>query len=193
MDVSPNQLFFHFFIDDEGTVWLSSTEKGVYHVYFPKKQFRTLVLPVTNKVAGKDDAGVRACFQSRNGDIWVGNRMKDVFRFDSKGYLVQTYPAYEELFGAVYHVMEDDKGNLWFATKGDGLVKLTPDVKAKYGYRFQRFKHNPSDNTSLSGDKIYYTYQDSHKRIWVCTLDGGLNLLHEQGGSITFFMIGTDS
>ena len=47
MDVSPNQLFFHFFIDDEGTVWLSSTEKGVYHVYFPKKQFRTLVLPVT--------------------------------------------------------------------------------------------------------------------------------------------------
>ncbi len=187
MDVSPNQLFFHFFIDDEGTVWLSSTEKGVYHVYFPKKQFRTLVLPVTNKAAGKDDAGVRACFQSRNGDIWVGNRMKDVFRFDSKGYLVQTYPAYEELFGAVYHVMEDDKGNLWFATKGDGLVKLTPDVKAKYGYRFQRFKHNPSDNTSLSGDKIYYTYQDSHKRIWVCTLDGGLNLLHEQGGSITFF------
>lgn len=66
---------------------------------------------------------------------------------------MQTYPAYEELFGAVYHVMEDDKGNLWFATKGDGLVKLTPDVKAKYGYRFQRFKHNPSDNTSLSGDK----------------------------------------
>ena len=36
--------FFHFFIDDEGTVWLSSTEKGVYHVYFPKKQFRTLCL-----------------------------------------------------------------------------------------------------------------------------------------------------
>lgn len=67
---------------------------------------------MTNKAVGKDDAGVRACPQSRNGGIWVGNRMEGVFRFDSKGYLVRTYPAHEELFGIVYHVMEDDKGDL---------------------------------------------------------------------------------
>ena len=68
--------------------------------------------------------------------------MKDVFRFDSKGYLVQTYPAHEELFGAVYHVMEDDKGNLWFATKGDGLVKFFMEIlepPIQMGSRLQNF------------------------------------------------------
>lgn len=187
MDVSPGQRFFHFFIDDEGSVWLSSTEEGVYHVYFPQKQFRTLMLPVTGKMAGTGEASIRSCFRSRNGSIWVGNRVKDVYRFDSRGKLEQVYPASEGLFGAVYHVMEDDKGNLWFSTKGDGLVKLTPDMKAKYGYRFRRFVHDSSDKASLSGNDVYYTYQDSHKRIWVCTLDGGLNLLNEQGEAVTFF------
>lgn len=186
-DVSPHQQFFHFFIDDEGTVWLSSTKEGVYHVYYPKKQFRTLALPPAGKGEAAGNIGVRACFKSRNGDIWVGSRPKDVYRFDAKGRLAQVYPAAEGLFGAVYHVMEDDRGNLWFSTKGDGLVKLTPDMKAEYGYRFQRFRHNPSDHTSLSGDDVYYTYQDSRGRIWVCTFDGGLNLLDEHDGTVTFF------
>ena len=31
------------------------------------------------------------------------------------------------------------------------------------------------------------TYQDSHHRIWVATLDGGLNLLQEQGGKVCFY------
>ena len=33
---------------------------------------------------------------------------------------------------------------------------------------------------------MYFTYQDEKKRIWVGTLDGGLNLLCEENGEVTF-------
>ena len=82
--------------------------------------------------------------------------------------------------------MEDDKGNLWFSTKGDGLVKAVPDEKAAGGFRFKRYLHNLSDLSSISGNDVYFTYQDEKKRIWVGTLDGGLNLLCEENGEVTF-------
>ena len=56
--------------------------------------------------------------------------------------------------------MEDDKGNLWFSTKGDGLVKAVPDEKAAGGFRFKRYLHNLSDLSSISGNDVYFTYQD---------------------------------
>ena len=33
---------------------------------------------------------------------------------------------------------------------------------------------------------MYFIYQDEKKRIWVGTLDGGLNLLCEENGEVTF-------
>lgn len=181
-DVAPNQSFFHMFLDNQGLVWFSSTTQGVYYGCYTKKQFFVHPLPGSQK-----KPAVRVCFQSRNGDIWVSTKSKEMYRFDARGQLVETYPSHENLFGAVYHMMEDTQGNLWLSTKGDGLLKLTPDLNAKYGYRFQRYQHNPADPTSLSGREVYYTYQDSLQRIWVCTFDGGLNLLHEEGDKGIFY------
>lgn len=42
--------------------------------------------------------------------------------------------------GAVYHIMEDKDGNLWFSTKGNGLVKAEPDMNSPQGLRFVRYK-----------------------------------------------------
>ena len=92
-----------------------------------------------------------------------------------------------EHIGNVYHIMEDDKGKpLVLLTKGDGLVKAVPDEKAAGGFRFKRYLHNLSDLSSISGNDVYFTYQDEKKGIWVGTLDGGLNLLCEENGEVTF-------
>lgn len=99
----------------------------------------------------------------------------------------------DEHIGNVYHIMEDDKGNLWFSTKGDGLVKAVPDEKTAGGFRFKRYLHNLSDLSSISGNDVYFTYQDEKKRIWVGTLDGGLNLLCEENGKSLLRINITDS
>lgn len=175
------QLFFNLMFDNDGILWMSSTTNGVYRVNFPIKQFHPLTdvlsLPAGINLTDGRSAGVRALFQTRNGDIWIGTRWKEVIRMDRNGKVKEVFTDKNFRFGPVYHIMEDAKGNLWFATKGEGLVLAEPDAQSPHGLRFTRYTHDAKDPTSISSNDIYYTFQDSGQRIWVATLGGGLNLL----------------
>lgn len=80
-DDIPDQLFFHLLLDKDGILWLASTSSGVYRVNFPKKQFQLLTevspVPVTTERPTSWNQGIRALFQAKNGDIWVGTRWAD--------------------------------------------------------------------------------------------------------------------
>ena len=185
-DDKPGQQFYHLFLDNDGVLWLASAVEGVYCINFPKKQFNLSTL--SSARSGQEQVqGVRALFQAQNGDIWVGTRQQHVYRMDRNGKVKHVFSSESgDRIGTVYHIMEDHKGNLWFSTKGDGLVKAVPDKEEPQGFRFVRFMHDTSDPASISGNDIYFTYQDSKKRIWVGSLDGGLNLICEEEGGITF-------
>ena len=57
---------------------------------------------------------------------------------------------------------------------------------APQGLRITKYTNRRGDRNSLSSNRVYYTYQDSRGRIWVCTFYGGLNLIEERGGSVVF-------
>ncbi len=189
-DDAPNQLFFHLLIDNDGILWLASTSKGVYRINFPKKQFRLFqqFVPETNVAAKQlpNNMGVRALYQARNGDIWVGTRWQEVYRLDRNGHLKQTFSEKNFLIGNVYHIMEDNKGNIWFSTKGKGLVKAEQDVTSPQGLRFTRYVNDPQNSNTISSNDAYCTFQDSKGRIWVGLLGGGLNLVTEENGQTSF-------
>lgn len=84
---------------------------------------------------------------------------------------------------AVFAILQDSKGFMWFGTK-DGLNRYD-------GYTFKIYQHNPFDTTSLSANFITALYEDSQKNIWVGTLNGGLNCLHP--GSEKFRRISLNS
>ena len=177
--------FFDIDLDSDGHLWLSSTTNGVYKVYFPQYNFRfifpELVIPTDISTESK---GVRALYQSRNGDLWIGTRNGELYCVDvATGHVKKSFKGD---IGNVYHIMEDRSGNLWLSTKGAGLVKATPDEMAPQGMRITRYTHSNSDKTSISNNRVYYTYQDSRQRIWVCTFGGGLNLIEENGGKTVF-------
>lgn len=67
----------------------------------------------------------------------------------------------------VYNIVQDKLGFLWFATE-DGLNRYD-------GYSFTVFRHNPSDNHSISGNFIQCLYCDNKGNIWIGTSDKGLN------------------
>jgi len=50
----------------------------------------------------------------------------------------------------------------------------------------ERFVNNPLDNTSLSNDNIYSIIEDHNGRILIGTFGGGLNVLMEENGKISF-------
>lgn len=179
------QRFFDVDIDKDGMLWLSSTTNGIYKISFPRHGF-SFVRPdlfAAKVTTSTDNHGVRSIYQSRNGDIWIGTRAGDVYCFD-QSYRVKR--VYKGTLGHVYHIMEDRLGRLWFSTKGEGLVKAEADAASPQGLKMTRYTVNTNDNYSLNSNKVYYTYQDSKARIWVCTFGGGLNLIEERQGRVAF-------
>lgn len=185
-DIMQNQRFFDQMIDEEGILWLTSTAMGVYRVNFPKKQFKLFEPQLFSDQKIIENRGVRGLFQARNGDIWIGTRWSELYRLNSNGQLKQTFSPGHSFIGNVYHVMEDNKGNLWFSTKGNGLVKAQPDILSPEGFRFTRFTNDVNVLSTINNNDVYFTCQDSKGRIWVGLMGGGLNLVSEEAGEITF-------
>lgn len=178
--------FFDISLSRDGTMWLSSISSGVYKVCFPRYNFKFLFPQIINlpQADGKNN-GIRSVYQDRSGDLWVGTRYGDLFCIDMKNQNVKLKFNKDEI-GVVYHIMEDTKGNYWISTKGSGLIMATRDILAPKGFRITRYTNKRGDKNSLSSNRVYYTYQDSRGRIWVCTFYGGLNLIEQHGKNVIF-------
>lgn len=105
---------------------------------------------------------------------------------DWNGVIKYVFLIGDEYIGNVYYIMEDDKGNFWFFIKGDGLVKVVFDEKVVGGFCFKCYLYNLFDLLLISGNDVYFIYQDEKKGIWVGILDGGLNLFCEENGEVIF-------
>ena len=80
------------------------------------------------------------------------------------------------LRGVPYHIMQDSHGNIWIATKGDGIILAE---KEGTHFKFTRFKYDEDDIYSLSHNSVYWLHEDKHGRIWVATFGGGLNYIQK--------------
>lgn len=77
----------------------------------------------------------------------------------------------------VYAMYEDKAHNLWLGTRADGLVILKPDGRG--GYTTYRYRQDELEG-ALSHNRIFDIKGDSHGRVWIATLGGGVNVV-EQG------------
>ena len=170
--------------DRDSLLWVTTTSSGIFCISSPRHSFHLIPLP------DNDTTGVRGLYQLHDGRILVGTRSRNVYFYDTNGALLQTLPYNRFGIGAVYHTMEDAKGRLWLSTKGDGLVVIDNPVTvsdALPSTTFRHYRHDAANPRSISGNNVYMTFADSKGHIWVGTLDGGLNLVSEQGDSLTFY------
>ncbi len=173
--------YLQLYQDQDSILWITTASEGVYSLSMPRKQFNLIPLP------DEDLTGVRCLYQTHQGNIIVGARSRNAYIYDMDGQLQQTLPYNTYGLGAIYHATEDQQGRLWLSTKGDGLVLAVPDASQPLGYRLTHYCHQPDDPTSISGNDVYMTYIDSYQHIWVGTLDGGLNLVNEKDGMLSFY------
>lgn len=180
-DDKQDTRFMGVYLDPNGNLWLTTAGSGVYELILPPNQFRLITLP------DEGNNGIRSLFQLPDGDIWAGSRDKNLYIFDRNGQLKSTLSYADYGIGSVYFIMADSHGRLWLSTKGDGLVLATRDASSPCGWHFRHFRHDSHNPSSISGNNVYVTYEDSRHHIWAGTLDGGLNLLAERGDSVVFF------
>lgn len=179
-DDKQNSRYFSMNLDRDSILWLTTASNGVFSFSFPINQFRIIRLP------NMAESEVKSLFQHPNGDIWAGAKNKNIYVLDSQGHLKQTISYADEQIGSVYYMMADHEGNLWLSTKGDGIVKAVKDKSKPLGYRFEHYRHHPDDPNSISSNNVYMSLEDSKHRIWVCTLDGGLNLIEQRNEKTIF-------
>lgn len=175
------KLFYGITIDRDNILWLSSTTEGIYRISFPRQQF-TLLQPTETS---NTQTGIKGLYLSKKGDIWIANREAEVYKF-RQGMKPKMIFGKTHNIGNVYHFMEDATGNLWLSTKGNGLILAQEDNNQNSGYRITRFISDDKNPDAIIGNDVYYTFEDSKKRVWVGSFGGGLNLMDQQNGKVRF-------
>ena len=171
------------FLDRQGNLWYSGSS-GLFRISFLSENVYYRQLD-----AGFETRGMKTDLKGR---LWVATKrgMLRIYNPDGTfyGYLapngkIQSKPIPHP--DNIYCFLEDHNGDVWMGTRLHGLCRLTPN--GKDSYRLTRYRHREDDPFSLSGDSVFDLFQDSHRRIWVCTYGGGINLIQPaEDGTVRF-------
>lgn len=163
-----------YHIDDSGVLWMSTSERGLERVTAMEPIVDIISTPTVHP-GYKSSSEVRAMLRDSRDRIWVATKSRELFCYSSDFSQCDHFQnRYGWDLGVIYSIFEDDRGNIWLGTKGDGLVRLS-----KRGNVWERkcFKSSSEDPYSISSNNIYSIGQDNDGRIWVGTYGGGLSML----------------
>ncbi len=180
---------FHIALfDKQDNLWFNNYAAGLGKIVFCKNNFKTLdIKKLINDSVNYD---IRSIYQLKDSTIWISSKKNQILILDKNlhkiGFLskkgnLRNYAYWPK---SAYHFLEDSKGIMWIATRGDGIYQLTPGNK-KYNYAVKHFKNESGNRLSLCDNDVYSIYEDSHHRIWIGTL-GGLDLVTNDNNEIRF-------
>lgn len=102
-----------------------------------------------------------------NGDILIASYL-GVFRYDGKTFTNLTSKIISPRFSSFWDVLEDRKGNLWFASKDSG-VYYYPSASLRAGGK--SYQHITTKE-GLANNRVVFIYEDRAGIIWFGTGDG---------------------
>ena len=98
---------------------------------------------------------VRNVKQARNGDVLIASYL-GVLRYDGTSFTNLTSKISSPRFASFWDVLEDRKGNLWFASKDSAV----------YYYNGKSFQHFTKKD-GLASNMALHIYEDKADNIWV--------------------------
>ena len=169
--------------DRNGYIWIGAAN-GL-NLFDPKSEQFTLIDNTQWKYRNLSGNNIRSLYEDSKGNIWVGTWSNglNLLRY-SENPVDCTFRSYKNDpedptslgTGTVAAIQEDRNGYLWISTENDGLNLL--DLKNFHGRNavFYHYKHDPSDNTSLSNNSVYSLFQDNCNSMWIGTYGDGINM-----------------
>ena len=138
---------------------------------------------------------VRSVCEDKQGNLWIGLKDGMIRLYDSNrkyiGHLTGNgtiSPTGTPMEGTAYFILQDSKGIIWIATKGNGLVRAEQTSPTGLSYKLTRYQHDANDMYSLSDNNVYCVYEDHHGRIWAATFAGGINYISQGEHGETVFI-----
>ncbi|MHC0444778.1 hybrid sensor histidine kinase/response regulator transcription factor [Flavobacterium sp. 3-218] len=186
---SENQKFSNIvasmYFDPSGILWMSTNDRGINKVIFQKDVFQQQLLVTNTK--NKSENEIRSVFTDHKNRLWIASKAGKVKVYKNSQEIKNFFVNYTNGdIGLVYSIVQDKKGNIWLGTKGNGLYKAESVNKESSQYRLTQFKTDKKDPNSIGSNAIYSVLEDQNARIWIGTYGGGLNLMKEENGKISF-------
>ncbi|WP_147392251.1 ligand-binding sensor domain-containing protein [Algoriphagus lacus] len=197
-DINPTSLIK----DSEDRIWAGSLEKGllliegrnVSRINFPELKNYTvrkiikerdniylgtlgkglvIVKPAKVKQLKFDslkEKNVKPIFQANDSSIWIGTKADGIFRI--KGDAIQSWTTNDGLIQNGVTTIGSLAGKIYVGS-GSGISVID--------YKSRKVIETITVENGLKSNYVYAIYQDSKKRLWILTRNGGIHYLDENG------------
>ena len=145
--------------DAAQNLWIGTMGKGIYLL-----NTKTNTVKRMNALPGNESMSILS-ITGRNNNIWISSLQGIYHTVVADGNF--NFQNLTELSGIginyIYHIYEDSKGRVWFATDGKGLVLMQNNRFTHYG-----------EKEGLTGKVIYSVAEDKQGIIWCAAFQKGL-------------------
>jgi len=163
--------------DSKGNIWVGTLYKGVFHLNRKNGEIQHYSFEQYESMSSSNT--INSITEDKNNIIWcatnegickinpaTGEKRKNLLfdQFDKRG---NKYP-----FEKTKKIVSDNKGNLWIATNGGGLIKFSTE---KMG--FSSYTYTPNDIYSIAYNTIQTLYFDNKGALWIGTNGKGISML----------------
>jgi ligand-binding sensor domain-containing protein len=138
------------FEQEDGTLYISTSEKGL--VTYKNGKFESV---------GYLEVAIQTVLFDTPNHAWIGAKSYGVYELNDTTFTPYTKtPALKDI--RIADIVKDNKHNIWFATEGNGLIKLDKEGKSTVF----------TTKDGLASDKVGTIFQDSQDKIWIGTAEG---------------------
>jgi ligand-binding sensor domain-containing protein len=122
---------------------------------------------------GFETSIVFSIVQDQQGFLWFGTAYDGLMRFDGKNvvsYRRDGSPRFELKHNEYGNLLTDRLGRIWMGGWGSSLAVLDPITND-----VQYFKHNPNDQSTISGPYVQEVFEDARGNMWFGSRSNGLS------------------
>ncbi len=162
-----NNFIYKVVKDSKENIWLG-TRSGLNCYDIEKDK----IVKITSGNNILYDKKIRDLYIDKNQILWIATN-KGFFSVNIKSISSDKntqITSYQSIATDLYSIAEDNKGNIWLATKNSGI-----EIFNKYTKTFYTLKNSPVLLNSLTVNNILSVYKDRSNIMWVGTELGGVN------------------